>query len=101
MTKGSGKGLVQLWPSEKDSYARRADGTLIRGLRNDLEALAPCPDAALPLPSDPFSIVIDLTPNARPILLADSPAPKSLLKACARKLTLKEFFSPATPSSTT
>lgn len=92
MTKGSGKGLVQLWPSEKDSYARRADGTLIRGLRNDLEALAPCPDAALPLPSDPFSIVIDLTPNAHPALLADSPAPKSLFKACARKLTLKEFF---------
>lgn len=99
MTKGSGKGLVQLWPSEKDSYARRADGTLIRGPRNDLETLGACPDATLPLPSRPLSVVIGLTPNARPLLLTDSPAPKSLVEACPRELTPQEFFEGEDPFS--
>lgn len=92
MRRGSGKGLVQLWTGEEDSYARRSDGTLIKGRRHDLEALGACPDEALPLPSRPLSLIIDLTPDAHPLLLTDAPAPKSLAGACSRTLTPEEFY---------
>lgn len=92
MRRGSGKGLVQLWAGEEDSYARRSDGTLIKGPRRDLEALGACPDEALPLPSRPLSLIIDLTPDSRLLLLTDAPAPKGLAEACSRTLTPEEFY---------
>ncbi|QWW19667.1 YcaO-like family protein [Schaalia sp. 19OD2882] len=95
MGQGSGKGLVQLWPSENgvhDSCARRSDGVLLGGTLSDLEAIGWCPPVALPLPSRPLSLTINLPEKANPILVTDHPAPTSLSKACSRTMTTACFF---------